>query len=166
MTNAGKRSTNDFRARLHELLEYNGETGVLSWRVARSAGVKSGDRAGSLTKGGYRTVRVEGRPYQEHRIIFLMVHGYMPKCIDHKNRNPSDNRIVNLRESTLTQNQINKAGSGKHLKGIWQVKDRWRAALRVNKKQKNLGTFDTQEEAHAAYMAAAILHYGDFARTT
>jgi hypothetical protein len=42
---------------------------------------------------------------------------------------------------------------------------RYQARIRVDKKIIWLGTFDTPEEAHSAYVQAAKQHFGEFART-
>ena len=90
--------------------------------------------------------------------------------IDHKNRNGLDCRRANLRPATYAKNQANKAKSKNcrsGFKGVsWQHDmKRWRATIAVDGKKRSIGWFDTPEEAHAAYLAAAREAYGDYARS-
>lgn len=56
---------------------------------------------GSYDKDGYLIVKVKGKQFKAHRIVWLLHHGVLPNGeLDHKNRNRSDNRIENLREAT------------------------------------------------------------------
>ena len=55
---------------------------------------------GTRNRGGYIVFRVNGKLLYAHRVAFFLVHGVVPKIIDHINRDPSDNRIKNLREAT------------------------------------------------------------------
>lgn len=88
---------------------------------------------------------------------------------DHKNGNGLDNRRSNLRAATNSQNQFNSkqhADSSSPYKGVYWVADisKWGAKIGFNWKTKSLGFFETPEEAHAAYSAAAVELHGEFAR--
>ena len=106
--------------RLRELLNYNPDTGVLTWRVQRRS-IKPGSVAGAVGKWGYRDVTVEGVSYKAHRIIFKIMTGRDPvNDIDHKDLNRDNNAWANLREATRSQNHMNRrcaAGSETGLKG-------------------------------------------------
>ena len=83
--------------------------------------------------------------------------------IDHIDRNPLNNQRSNLRSATRRQNNTNSKGTGKSgFKGVDHYGRRWRARIRVNGEEINLGTFDTPEEAHEAYQEAAIKYHGEF----
>jgi HNH endonuclease len=86
--------------------------------------------------------------------------------LDHKDRNPSNNRISNLREATSSQNTANskkKNGSRNGLRGTELVPSgSWQARINSSSKKAYLGTFDTPEEAHAAWCKAAKAIYGEF----
>lgn len=90
------------------------------------------------------------------------------EIVDHIDRNGLNNTRSNLRLATQTQNLAN-AKVRKHnklgVKGVFwdKWKNKYKAKITVNKKVIQLGRFNTVEEAHAAYVAAAIKYYGDFA---
>lgn len=88
--------------------------------------------------------------------------------VDHINANPLDNRRSNLRLCSNGQNRQNCRGSQKtsRFKGVYYPKNerRCRASIRVNKHTIHLGTFDSETDAARAYNAAAMQHFGEFAR--
>lgn len=106
--------------------------------------------------------------YQAHRLAWLYVYGRFPNGqLDHKNGNKLDNRIINLRKATDTQNHANSKArrSRSNLKGAhWFKRDgKWQAKMTGrNNKTIYLGTFDTAKAAHAAYCRAARKLYGVF----
>jgi hypothetical protein len=148
---------------LRELMEYDPETGIFTWR----AGMRSGKAAGGSRSDGYCYVNV-GRRYFVHRLAFLYVYGRWPADdVDHIDGNPSNNAIANLREATRSQNHQNKRSrrnTSSGLKGVtWQGR-KWVARIKRDGRNDYLGSFKTAEEAHAAYCAAAKEAYGEFAR--
>ena len=89
--------------------------------------------------------------------------------IDHESGIGLDNRRPNLRPATNQQNCQNGSAhrdSGSKFKGVsWYKNYRlWRAAIYVGGKQKCLGYFSGEVEAAKTYDAAAIKHFGPFAR--
>lgn len=160
----------DITAKLvRELLSYDPETGVLTWRVNRSGSALAGTRAGSTRKSGYRSVHIKGVLCVEHRVIWLYVHGKWPADqVDHINCDRSDNRLRNLRLATNAENQRNcpvRRDNKLGIKGVYRVGRRYRSSIRDNGRVKHLGYFPTKEEAREAYTAAAIRLYGEFARS-
>jgi hypothetical protein len=151
---------------LFALLAYDPATGVFTWKCDRRGKAKAGDIAGSTTAKGYRAIQICKKAHYAHRLAWLFTHGEWPKWeIDHINGDGLDNRICNLREATHIQNAANKKVSTKSktgYPGVWLLKKsgRWQAKIRLQR----LGEFDTQEEAEAAYRAAALVLFGDFAR--
>jgi len=116
-----------------------------------------------------RRVLVLGKRYSAHRLAWLFVHGTFPaNTIDHINGAGEDNRIINLREATRSDNARNARTSKRNTSGLKGVnfrpdRKKWRASIRVNRKSIHLGLFSTREEAHAAYVAAAASLHGAFA---
>lgn len=89
--------------------------------------------------------------------------------VDHRDGDGLNNRRVNLRQVNRAQNAWNATGhhdSTSGLKGVSWISDRkvWRAEICRNGKRLHLGSFQTPEEAHAAYAAAAVNLHGEFAR--
>ena len=112
------------------------------------------------TSNGYLVVRVNGKLYYSHRLIWLWFHGYFPEHgIDHINRVRSDNRLENLREVSQTCNLRNCGLSVKNTSGVkgvcWVTRyGKWKARVRVANKVKNLGHHKTFTEAVAHRLAA------------
>jgi len=134
--------------------------GVLLWRDT--------NRKAGCYDGNYIVISVNNRHTSIHRILFLMCKGYLPDYIDHINGNKIDNRLINLRECTKQQNHfnigltsVNKSG----YKGVgWRPnKNKWRARIMINQKEKSLGHFDCKHEAAEAYNKAAKKLFGEFA---
>ena len=152
-----------------EQLKYEPETGVFVWRVSRQ-GVSSGAVAGTQDPSGYRKVMLNRRYYGSHRLAWLMTYGEWPSgLIDHIDGDPSNNRLANLRLSNASLNAANKKRTSKNksgFKGVSLVKStgKWFASIKVNGKSINLGHYDDPSVAHAVYMNAARLHFGEHAR--
>lgn len=142
------------------LLSYNQETGELHWRVRVSASIQAGTKAGCLHRDGYEVVKVRGRMYQSHRLAWLIARGAWPlECLDHINGVRSDNRMANLRECSHFQNMqnIGKAtGRSSRFIGVTfhAGHRRWSARVSFRGVRRNIGYFETEEEAFKAYCAA------------
>lgn len=137
-----------------ELLDYNEETGALTWKVARGR-CSAGEVAGYGTGRGYLGVRVMGKCYYAHRIIFLLKTGRFPEFVDHINGDRSDNRWSNLREVDKTTNGMNMRRPAHNSSGVIGVfwnsgKGKWTARIKLRQQSKHLGHFDDFAEAVAA----------------
>ena len=153
---------------LNTLFDY--KDGMIFWKVkTKRHQQKIGDRAGTKIGDGRRYVSVDGVRYGEHRIIYFMHHGYTELFIDHRDLDQTNNKIENLRAATKGQNEQNTTKRITNTSGYKGVsfninKNKWRATITVNGKQKSLGYHFTPEAAFEAYKEAANKHYGDFAR--
>jgi len=158
------------QSRLQELLSYAPDTGIFTWLVdGRNQHQRKGTPAGCLTPNGRITLGIEGHRYLASRVAFLYMTGRWPSAlIDHVNRDATDNRWRNLREATSSENLHNMRMKNNRtgFKGVIfdPYTRRYRARIRVNYRNVHLGRFDTAEEAHAAYAAAAKKYFGEFAR--
>jgi hypothetical protein len=157
--------------RVREVLNYDPETGVFTWRKKTGRKAKIGKAAGVIHSSGRVFMSIDGHKSFGHRVAWLHVTGEWPPegmTIDHINGDCSDNRWSNLRLATRRQNQgnrkINKNNSC-GVKGVYWVpkSGKWRASIVVNRRNKHIGTFDDKHEAGRAYMAAAERYFGEFA---
>ena len=153
----------------NEYLDYNQETGDLTWVKKASKNTIIGSTAGYTRPSKYMTVKLNKNVYLAHRLIFFMVEGYWPKYVDHINNIRNDNRWCNLRECTHSQNHMNKGIQSNNSSGYigvshGRLRKKWRARIKVNGKETNLGTFTTKLLAAKAYNDAAIKMHGEFAR--
>lgn len=150
-----------------EIYDYN--NGALFWKKKTAVCVKIGERAGYLKKDdNYILIRVNKHHYYLHKIIYLWHTGIYPEFLDHKDRNRSNCRIENLRESSRRENNCNRCSAkgstskylGVHLKSGRMV---WCASIRVNRKLMHIKNTISQEEAALAYNREAVRYHGEFA---
>ncbi len=115
------------------------------------------DRDGYVTTSHYAAHGEYSGTKSLHRLLFGDVsEGFV---VDHVNGIPADNRRLNLRLATRSENGRNRSPDrGKAYKGIQLLKKgKWKAHI-------HLGEFDTAEEAARAYDRAAVVLFGEFAR--
>ena len=159
-----------FRLRVLELFDYDREAGKLYWKISRH-GIRVGQEAGSINnKDGYRYVMIDGKKYLTHRLIFLIEHGYLPDCLDHKDGNRLNNRIENLRPCSLRENSRNASKKSNNTSGVvgvyWnKAKKKWHAqcADRTGK-QAHLGYFENKHFAGEAVRRFSLEHHQEFTK--
>lgn len=146
--------------RLKELLNYNHETGIFTWRVSRQ-GIRINAVAGTLSKG-YIRIKINYRFYSAHRLAFLYMTGNWPvDQVDHDKHIRNDNRWVNLNQASPATNNKNSSMSDKNTSGhvgvYWNKgNNKWLSQIGVNGKRKHLGYFVDIEDAKAARKSAEI----------
>ena len=163
-----------------ELLDYDPETGDLTWRIRGLRWFVGGGKtsAGSICKTwnkrfagkiasarhnrGYAQITALGSNYLAHRVIWLYMTGAWPaEQVDHINGNRDDNRWANLRAVSPMENGRNQRMPKNNTSGFpgvsWNKAVRkWEAYIRPCKKKIKLGYFDTPESAHEVYASAAL----------
>lgn len=154
---------------LFQYLDYNPDTGLFTWKVNTSRSGKIGNIAGNVNRRGYRSIWINGLNFYAHRLAWAMSYGEWPEAdIDHINQNKSDNRILNLRKASRSENMFNRGKNKNNTSGIKGVvfckqTGKWRAQITINKKAVSIGRFFTQKEASDAYLKKAKENRGDFA---
>lgn len=64
--------------------------------------------SGSIDKDGYLIIKIKGKQFKAHRIVWFLCKGKFPDgVIDHINRVRTDNRIENLRDVSQAENVKN-----------------------------------------------------------
>ena len=152
--------------RLKGVLRYDPETGLFTWLVATGRRMRVGSVAGTLNSGGYIRIAVDGKIYRAHRLAFLYMTGEWPQDqVDHRDTDRTNNRWLNLRPASNSQNSANKrATSLSGYKGVYKNGVGYAAQITVAGKNIYLGQFHTPEQASEAYAAAANDMHGEFAR--
>jgi hypothetical protein len=154
---------------LRSLFSYDADTGEFTRLVTKQKRATVSGKIGSDDLYGYKTTRIAGRSYKIHRLAWLYVHGAWPDGdIDHINGNRSDNRIANLRDVARKVNLENQRRATNNrstgLLGAYfdrRKKNCYYARISVGDKSIHLGTFQTAEAAHEAYLKAKReLHAG------
>lgn len=150
--------------RLREVLCYNPETGVLSWRNTTRC-TKAGEVAGHVRAIGYRAITIDRVSYYAHRLAWFYVHGEWPKRhVDHKNGDRDDNRIVNLADVTPSYNSHNTTKISPRnrtgFRGVVCYADKYIAQGMIEGKLEVRGMYDTPEEAAEEYKRWHIEKFG------
>lgn len=162
---------------LRECFTYDPKTGMLTWKKRpcnhfpaawewkRWNTIHAETQAGNKTT---RQIKINNRSYYPHRIIWKMVTGKEPTAtIDHKDCNCTNNRWSNLRPATQRQQcwntRLQKSNSSGY-RGVHRHGPKWQAYITINGVRYCRGSFDTAEEAAAAYEIVARKVHGEFYR--
>ena len=159
---------------LKEILDYNPDTGVFTWKRS-GHGVKVGQEAGgcSYNKDGrkYKVIRINKIRYRANRLAYYMYHGIDPLqyLVDHKDNDSLNNKISNLRLATISQNGFNHKIYNTNTSGITGVswikrENKWAAQITAFGKMRHLGYFIDKEDAIKARKEAEIKYCGEFRR--
>ena len=116
------------------------------------------DKKTSNNGNGYLRTRINEKMVFVHSIIALCYLGERPndKVIDHINSIRNDNRVENLQYITQSENIMKRTNfKGKPIKGIQKrPSGKFMVRISINKKQTNLGSYDTEEQAIEIYIKA------------
>lgn len=151
---------------------YDEVTGEVTWLTDRRSKKMRGMVAGCLDGSGRRVIKYKGKVYKAHRIAWLLHYGEWPSgFIDHINRDPSDNRISNLRVTDHSGNAMNRGVSSNNTsgyKGVYQTRSgtggpsSWRAVVYKDGELAHISHHKTAEDAYRAYLDNARNIHGEF----
>lgn len=103
-----------------------------------------------------------------HRFV-LGLDGHDGNVVDHINGNKWDNRKINLRICTNSENGRNLKKKKNNTSGFPGVKainsGKFRARIVINGKESGLGTYNTFEEAKEARIKGELKYFGEFSPT-
>lgn len=116
-------------------------------------------KAGYVDEEGRTSIRLGGKLYLEHRLIFLYLKGHLPDLIDHIDRDPSNNHIANLRGADKRVNAVNTGIPSNNTSGIkgvsWHKAGvKWTAQIKDKGRKIHLGSYSLLEDAIAARLKA------------
>lgn len=139
------------------------------YTIKSRQGICKNHKYNLVAHNGYIYVRFQNKKYLAHRLIFLYHHGYLPKVIDHADRNKTNNSIENLREATVSQNMWNMKKpitNTTGVKGVWydKTRNKWCAEFKTHTKKNHVGRFETIEEATKKLHEARENAQKEFAR--
>jgi len=143
------------QGRLQELFAYN--DGELIYKKCRGR-QPIGSIAGAKHHTGYYQISVDKKLYLKHRLVYQYHYGNLlqEQQIDHIDRDRGNNKIENLRVADQTHNLYNTCVNSRNQLGVKGVSTcpsgRYSSPISHYGKQEYLGTYDTIEEAHQAYM--------------
>ena len=144
---------------LRKAFHYDPDTGILTHAYTKSGMAKEGCPAGTLCKDGYLGITHKYSRYRANRLAWLLGHDEDPGdfTVDHIDGDRLNNRLNNLRLATTLNNLSNRVA-----KGFYPSGKKYRAVITHNGVYQNLGTFETPEEASAAYKSAKRHMCGEF----
>lgn len=167
---------------LPALLDYDPDSGKLFWKSRPIEMFKSkrgfstwnsrfaGNEAFTASTNGYRVGPVNYKLCMAHRVVWAMTYGYWPEYdVDHINGDRADNRLVNLREASRSENNCNsgvRSDNSSGYRGVsWHSQyGKWEARIYADCVKHHLGYFSTKEDAHSAYVKASKELHGEFSR--
>ncbi len=156
---------------LRSILNYDPETGLWSWRNPKAINkAPIAQSAGTISVHGYRIITYRGRKYRSARLAWLYMTGNWPsEEIDHENRDTTDDRWINLREASRSQNALNRDVQGNNSSGLRGIhfdceRGKWFVQVKVKGINHFIGRYDEVDEAVVARNAAVAELHGAFAQ--
>lgn len=149
------------------LLSYDPLTGALDWKRPPRRGVAAGP-AGCVNTDGYKIVGYKGHEYMAIHLIWFLQTGEWPEHgVDHKDRDTTNDRWLNLRPATYAQNNRNMSLRKDNPTGIRGVticrkNGKFLPRIRVDGRQIYLGRFDDLDIAASVRHAAELKYFGEF----
>ena len=157
------------QSELKELLDYNKDTGIFTWKQRTSNRIKVGNIAGNLHSCGYIELKVKNNRVLAHRLAWLYEHGELPILIDHINGDKKDNRICNLRQASYSENAYNSKIRIDNKSGVrcvsWnKTHNKWEVRIKLDGKLKNFGNYEDLDLAKKVADKIRNLEHKEFYR--
>ncbi len=113
--------------------------------------------------------KVGGTFKHRHHRMHREILGFPALDVDHWDGDGLNNRRINLRQSTKSQNMANRQkniNSSSPWKGVYwyPIKSKWHASVSIQGKRRSLGYFKDECDAATAYNFAAAEAFGQFSR--
>lgn len=141
---------------IKNVLNYDENTGIFTWKISKGK-ARIGSVAGT-DNNGYLRIVFQGKRYYAHRLAWYFMTGEIPEEIDHIDRDKFNNKFLNLRSVSRSENGLNKDKQKNNTTGYLGVQVHKRKSgsicYRSFFRRKHLGLFSTAEEAHLAYLRA------------
>jgi len=150
--------------RLKELLSYDPDSGEFIRLISLSNRSTTESVINNKNSHGYTYICVDSKKYSAHRLACLYMDGRWPKeQVDHINHIRDDNRWVNIRKVSHSENLKNQKIHSHNTSGImgvcWDKQyNKWRVRLQDKKKTVFLGLFVDFFEACCVRKQAEIRH--------
>ena len=156
--------------RLRQVLEYDPETGLWEWLRPNLMNKKPISKmAGTISVHGYRIITYEGVKYRASRLAWFYMTGEWPSQeMDHKDKDKANDKWINLREVSRSENGLNRYLQPNNTSGArgvhWDLdRGKWGASVKHDGNIHFVGRYDLLDEAIEARDAAAQDLHGDFA---
>lgn len=151
--------------RLRELVSYDPETGAFT-RLTTVGGRQAGMPAGGSSSKGYWQMSFDGKIVEGHQVAWALHYGTWPDTdLDHRNGDKQDNRIVNLRPASKSQNMFNQRLSKANTsgaKGVYPNGRGWKTLVGFYGKRYWAYGFPSKEHAQEFRELAAEMLHGAF----
>lgn len=132
---------------------YDPETGKVTSKFGRELKGKNNEGYIEIQMMiNYKTYKIS-----THIFAWFWVHKEFVDEIDHINGDKLDNRILNLRSVTHQQNSFNRTTAKGY--SYCKLTNKYRAYIKINKKNIYLGRFETEQEARNAYLKAKEIYH-------
>lgn len=153
--------------RVRELLNYDPETGLFTWKHSRGT-ARKGNLAGyaRTTQQGktYWVIRMDRVSHLAHRLAWVWMYGTVPEDqIDHVDGNGTNNAIANLRTVSLSENMKNKRKQANNTSGVtgvsWEKNSsKWEVRIMIGGKSVYFGRYADFQQAVSIRKKAETLY--------
>jgi hypothetical protein len=122
----------------------------------------------SITNGYYYINLFKDKKYKHkyiHQLVAITFLNHIPcgykLVVDHKDNNRLNNRLENLQLISNRENisKDKKGGTSNYLGVCWdKIANKWKSCIKIDNKNKHLGYFKTELEAHDVYKNALEMY--------